>query len=215
MWGWRAHPAPVSCEPEAVARAQHVFVLWRGLGSLLKKKNIYICKGGWLGYESYTARKISPNCWERSHLTELCFSLVTYAPFSDCWAMRGAKIKFYSLICGLREEVGQNTPRLILFLAIKIKPCGNCLLSFETWDLKHNTSFGTKCYHILNDPKAWWACDMWQAVSQPDERVRALLIKAQVKMVWGNAWSQKKEKQDCCERNKGGTPGMQSLRLWP
>lgn len=185
MWGWRAHPAPVSCEPEAVARAQHVFVLWRGLGSLLKKKK------------------------------NLCFSLVTYAPFSDCWAMRGAKIKFYSLICGLREEVGQNTPRLILFLAIKIKPCGNCLLSFETWDLKHNTSFGTKCYHILNDPKAWWACDMWQAVSQPDVRVRALLIKAQVKMVWGNAWSQKKEKQDCCECNKGGTPGMQSLRLWP
>lgn len=128
MWEWRDHPAPVSCEPEAVPRAQHVFVLWRGLSSLLKK----ICKGGWLGYESYTARKISPNCWERSHLTEFCFSLITYVPFSDCEAMHGAKIEFYSFICGLREEAGQNTPRLIMFLPIKMKPCGDCLLSFET-----------------------------------------------------------------------------------
>lgn len=44
MWGWRSHPEPVFSEPEAVARAQPVSVLWRGLSSLLK--NIYICRGG-------------------------------------------------------------------------------------------------------------------------------------------------------------------------
>lgn len=33
---------PVSCEPEAVGGAQHVFMLWRGLSSLFKKLH----KGG-------------------------------------------------------------------------------------------------------------------------------------------------------------------------
>lgn len=68
------------------------------------KKKIKNKQRGWVGYGSYTARKITPNCRERSHLTELCFSLITFAP------VRGAETKFYSFICGLREEVEQTTP---------------------------------------------------------------------------------------------------------
>lgn len=60
-WGWRSHPAPVSSDSEAVARAQPVLVLWRGLSSFSKKK-IYM-QGAWGGgYECCTARKISQNC---------------------------------------------------------------------------------------------------------------------------------------------------------
>lgn len=54
MWGWRSHPAPVSSDSEAVARAQPVLVLWRGLSSFLKK-NIY-ARGVWGGgYEAVPA----------------------------------------------------------------------------------------------------------------------------------------------------------------
>lgn len=57
MWGWRSHPAPVSSEPEAVAKAQPVLVLWRGLSSRLK--NIYMQGGGGM---NAAHNKISQNC---------------------------------------------------------------------------------------------------------------------------------------------------------
>lgn len=50
-WGeGKGHPAPFYDGPEAVCEAQHVFVLWRGLGSLFKtNKKKKITEQGWSG----------------------------------------------------------------------------------------------------------------------------------------------------------------------
>lgn len=57
MWG--SHPAPVSSEPEAVAGAQPVLVLWRGLSTLFK--NIYAGGGGMNATQPGKSHKTAEN----------------------------------------------------------------------------------------------------------------------------------------------------------